>query len=65
MKEKMSYSIQSPKPFNFNNPSQWSKWIRRFERYRLASKLVDESQKNQISTLMYLLGKGGNLATWP
>ena len=52
----MSYSIKSPEPFNFNNPSEWSNWIRRFERYRLASKLVEESQKNQVNTLMYLLG---------
>ena len=52
----MSYSIKSPKSFNFNNPSEWSNWIRRFERYRLASKLVKESQKNQVNTLMYLLG---------
>ena len=52
----MSYSIKSPEPFNFNNSSEWSNWIRRFERYRLASKLVEESQKNQVNTLMYVLG---------
>ena len=38
----MSYSIKSPEPFNFNNSSEWSNWIRRFERYRLASKLVEQ-----------------------
>ena len=52
----MSFSIQAPDPFNFNCPEQWPNWIRRFERYRLAFKLSDEDEKNQVNTLMYLLG---------
>ena len=42
----MSFSIQAPDPFNFNCPEQWPNWIRRFERYCLASKLSDEDEKN-------------------
>ena len=52
----MSFSIQALDPFNFNCPEQWPNWIR-FERYRLASKLSDEDEKNQVNTLMYLLGE--------
>jgi len=50
------FSIQAPEQFNFNNPDQWPNWSRRFERYRLASKLTNEEEKNQVNTLMYLLG---------
>ena len=52
----MSFSILAPDPFNFDCPEQWPNWIRRFERYRLASKLSNEDDKNQENTLMFLLG---------
>ena len=50
------FSIQSPEPFNFINSEQWPNWVRRFERYGLASKLSEEDEKNRVNTLMCLLG---------
>ena len=50
------FSIQARETFNFNYPKQWPNWIKRFERYCLASKLSEEDEKNQENTLMYLLG---------
>ena len=52
----MSFQISPPEQFNIDQPENWAPWIRRFERYRLASKLNDESEKSQVNMLMYLLG---------
>ena len=49
--------LKAPAQFNFRNPDEWSKWRKRFEQYRFASKLDGESQARQISTLMYCLGE--------
>ena len=49
--------LEAPAQFNFRNPDEWSKWRKRFEQYRFASKLDGESQARQISTLMYCLGE--------
>ena len=51
----MSFFI-APETFNFNNPEQWPNWIKGFEQYRLASKLSEENEKNQVNILTYLLG---------
>ena len=61
----MSFSINAPEQFNFNKPEQWPNWIRRFERYRMASKLSEEEGKHQVNTLMYLIGQGcPNFLVW-
>ena len=52
----MSFQISLPEQFNIDQPENWAPWIRRYERYRLASKLNDESEKSQVNMLMYLLG---------
>ena len=45
--------IQLPLPdrFNFRNPDDWSRWRRRFQQFREASGLSDESAAKQISTV--------------
>ena len=48
--------LQPPEPFNFDKPETWKCWIKRFERYRVASKLSEESEKHQINQLIYRLG---------
>ena len=50
-------SLQPPPPFDFKSPDSWSRWLRRFEQFRVASGLADESTKKQISTLLYCLGE--------
>ena len=52
-----SYNIAAPDPFDFNAPGGWPKWKRRFERFRLASKLKAVSEEEQVNTLIYLMGE--------
>lgn len=51
-----TFSIQPPESFDFSKPQEWSKWIRRFERFRLASNLNVSSEENQVNTLIYCMG---------
>ena len=52
----MSFFIQAPETFNFNNQTQWPNWIRCYERYLLSSKPSEKDKKNQVNTLKYPLG---------
>ena len=51
-----SVQLTPPGKFEFNNANEWPKWIRRFERFRIASSLDKQSQEYQVNTLMYTLG---------
>ncbi|XP_014877529.1 uncharacterized protein LOC106939594 [Poecilia latipinna] len=51
-----TFSIQPPESFDFTKPQEWAKWIRRFERFRLASNLNSSSEENQVNTLIYCMG---------
>ena len=42
--------------FDFLQPAQWPKWKQRFEQFRVASGLIDQSEGRQISTLLYSMG---------
>ena len=45
-----------PDSFNFSNPTEWADWKQRFSRYRSATKLKDEDEEVQISSLIYAMG---------
>ncbi|UYV63647.1 hypothetical protein LAZ67_2005162 [Cordylochernes scorpioides] len=45
-----------PEPFNFSNPGDWPKWIRRFERFRQASGLINNPENEQVNMLVYCMG---------
>ena len=51
-----------PLPSKFegaNNPNQadmWPKWLRHFERYRIASGLQNKSNQEQVGTSLYAMG---------
>lgn len=49
--------LQPPDPFDFRNPDDWPRWRRRFQQFREASALSDESATKQISTFLYCLGE--------
>lgn len=51
-----TYNVQPPESFNFNQPQEWAKWSRRFERFRVASGLSLKDQKQQVNTFIYCLG---------
>ena len=40
----------------FSRPEEWTRWIRRFERFRLASGLDNKSTEAQANTLIYSMG---------
>ena len=48
--------ITPPENFTFARPEGWTKWIRRFERFRQASGLAEKDQASQIHTLIYTMG---------
>ena len=45
-----------PEPFNFATPEEWPKWLRRFQRFRVASDLTSGDQEKQVNTLIYCMG---------
>jgi hypothetical protein len=49
--------IKPPDPLDFTKAdTRWPDWKRRFERYRIATKLFKEDDDIQISTLLYIMG---------
>ena len=48
-----SYQVSAPEPFNFSRPTEWVKWIRRFERFRVASGIDKHSEAAQVNSLVY------------
>ena len=51
-----SFMLYPPEPFKFDKPETWKFWITRFDCYRIALKLPEESEKHQINQLIYCLG---------
>ncbi|CAG5992962.1 unnamed protein product [Menidia menidia] len=51
-----TFTIKPPEPFDFAKPQEWEKWIRRFERFRVASNLNNSTDANQVNTLVYCMG---------
>ena len=43
-------------PFDFSNPEEWPRWLRRFERFSQASGLTEKSEEAQVNTLIYCMG---------
>jgi len=50
------YQIQPPEPFNFREPAEFAKWLKRFERFRDASGLSGQPSTTQVNTLLYSMG---------
>jgi len=51
-----SYQIQPPDSFDFTKPNDFERWLRRFERFRVASNLAQASDLHQVNTLIYCMG---------
>ena len=51
-----SFQVTMPEPFAFSRPGEWIRWIRRFERFRVASGLALREGDVQVSTLIYAMG---------
>ena len=48
--------VTPPDPFPFSKPEGWTRWIQRFERFRVASKLNEEGDEAQLNMLIYCMG---------
>lgn len=51
-----AYSIDQPNNFDFQSPHEWPKWLRRFERFRIASGLNKKNETEQVNLLVYAMG---------
>lgn len=51
-----NFTIEPPQAFDFHSPSDWTKWLRRFERFRVASGLKEKEQNEQVNMLVYSMG---------
>ncbi len=51
-----TFQVSAPEPFNFSCPAEWTKWRRRFERFRKASGLDASDEEAQVNTLIYAMG---------
>ena len=56
----MATHIKPPGQFDFRKPEGWTKWIQRFERYRIASGLHIADGDQQVNTLLYTMGEEGD-----
>ena len=52
-----TYQITAP---DFNCPDEWPRWMRKFERFRIASGLCEKSEANQVNTLIYTMGESAD-----
>ena len=50
-----SFQVAPPDSFVFTKPNEWPKWIRRFERYLLASGLDGKPDAMQVNALVYAI----------
>ena len=49
--------LKLPKLFNFKTPDEWAQWHKRFEQFRIASGLGEDSSVKQVSTFLYCQGE--------
>ena len=52
----VSYQISPPEEFDFSKPTEWIKWMRRFDRFRSASGLSKRDEESQVNMLLYSMG---------
>lgn len=52
-----TFQIAPPEKFDFSQPDEWPKWLRRFERFRVASGVSANEEQNQVNMLVYSMGK--------
>ncbi|RVE55527.1 hypothetical protein OJAV_G00235410 [Oryzias javanicus] len=50
------FQVPPPEKFTFK-ADDWPKWIKRFERFRIASGLETQAEENQVNALIYSMGE--------
>ena len=51
--------FQPPKKFDFKQPDEWLRWLKRFKQFHITSEHSAESPAHQVNTLLYCLGEEG------
>ena len=46
-----TYQVTPPSKFSFKS-TDWTRWIRRFERFRVATELDKKDEENQVNALI-------------
>lgn len=52
----MASKVNPPEGFDFRKPEEWEKWIKIFNRFRIASELHKKSEEIQVNSLIYAMG---------
>ena len=50
-----TYQVTPPSKFSFKS-SEWTRWIRRFERFRIATELDKKEEEKQVNAIIYTMG---------
>ena len=50
-----TYQVTPPSKFSFKS-IDWTRWIRRFERFRVATELDKKDEEKQVNALIYTMG---------
>ncbi len=50
------FQVSPPDKFTFR-AEDWTKWIKRFDRFRIASGLETQADENQVNALIYTMGE--------
>ena len=50
-----TYQVTPPSKFSFKS-SEWARWIRRFERFRIATELDKKEEAKEANALIYNMG---------
>ena len=51
-----SFEVFMPVPFTFSRPKEWVRWIRHFERFRVASGLTLKDSEVLVNMLIHAMG---------
>ncbi|KAK0131434.1 hypothetical protein N1851_033836 [Merluccius polli] len=54
--QQLAPQLIPPNKFDFSNTNDWPRWMKRFERYRIASGLDKQSEEFQVNAFMYAAG---------
>ena len=50
------YQVKPPDPFSFK-AEEWTKWIKRLDRFRIASGMDAQDEENQVNAFIYSMGE--------
>ena len=56
--------VMPPEPFDFSRPEEWPRWLRRFQRFSIASDLATRDEVKQVNTLIYCMGDRADDILW-